>query len=186
LGVAVGLAPQFAFLLAEYIGGTEILKNPAYAASAIAYDHVAVWMRDRLAMIKELSGGIFSLAIIGLAVGVLALRRPSISSLPLRVLRAIGAAAFIASIATTFTLATGNPAWEPAPDARLRAELRGAMHDAVALNLQKEMTAEPPVSPRGRSIFRSARRRWLAMSPTPISTSPNTKSSKSLSAICRL
>src|SRR5205085_3937717 len=145
LGVAVGLAPQSAFLLAEYIGGTEILENPAYAASAIAYDHLAVWMRDRLAMIKELSGGIFSLAIIGLAVGVLTLRRPSISSLPLRVLRAIGAAAFIASIATTFTLATGNPAWEPAPDARLRAELRGAMHDAVALNLQKEMIAEPPV-----------------------------------------
>jgi hypothetical protein len=145
LGVAVGLAPQSAFLLAEYIGGTEILENPAYAASAIAYDHVAVWARDRLVMIKELFGGIFSLAIIGLAVGVLTLRRPSISSLPLRVLRAIGAAAFIASIATTFTLATGNPAWEPAPDARLRAELRGAMHDAVALNLQKEMTAEPPV-----------------------------------------
>src|SRR5205085_8765013 len=132
LGVAVGLAPQSAFLLAEYIGGTQILENPAYAASAIAYDHVAVCMRDRLAMIKELSGGIFSLAIIGLAVGVLALRRPSISSLPLRALRAIGAAAFIASIATTFTLATGNPAWEPLSDAQLRADLRGAMHDAVA------------------------------------------------------
>jgi len=91
LGVAVGLAPQSAFLLAEYIGGTQILENPAYAASAIAYDHLAVWMRDRLVMIKELSGGIFSLAIMGLAVGVLALRRPSISSLPLRALRAIGA-----------------------------------------------------------------------------------------------
>src|SRR5207302_5551959 len=99
LGVALGLAPQSAFLLAEYIGGTEILKNPAYAASVIAYDHVAVCMRDRLA----LSGGIFSSAIIGLAVGVLAWRRPNISSLPLRALRAIGAAAFIASIATTFT-----------------------------------------------------------------------------------
>src|SRR5437763_6565478 len=147
LGVALGLAPQSAFLLAEYIGGTEILKNPAYAASVIAYDHVAVCMRDRLAMIKELSGGIFSSAIIGLAVGVLAWRRPNISSLPLRALRAIGAAAFIASIATTFTLATGNPAWEPLSDAQLRADLRGAMHDAVALNLQKEITADPPVLP---------------------------------------
>src|SRR5438270_10788348 len=84
-------------------------------------------------------------AVIALAIGALVLRRPIVLSLPMRVLRFIGSLAFIASIATTFTLATGNPEWEPAPDAQLRAELRGAMHDAVALNLQKEMTAEPPV-----------------------------------------
>jgi len=145
LGVALGLAPQSAFLLAEYIGGTEILKNPAYAASAIAYDHIAVWMREHLAVIKDLPAEILIPAVIALAIGALVLRRPIVLSLPMRVLRFIGSLAFIASIATTFTLATGNPAWEPAPDARLRAELRGAMHDAVALNLQKEMTAEPPV-----------------------------------------
>src|SRR5207302_4974957 len=84
-------------------------------------------------------------AVIALAIGALVLRRPIVLSLPMRVLRFIGSLAFITSIATTFTLATGNPEWEPAPDAQLRAELRGAMHDAVALNLQKEMTAEPPV-----------------------------------------
>jgi len=145
LGVAVGLAPQSVFLLAEYIGGTEILKNPAYAASAIAYDHIAVWMREHLAVIKDLPAEILIPAVIALAIGALVLRRPIVLSLPMRVLRFIGSLAFIASIATTFTLATGNPAWEPAPDAQLRAELRGAMHDAVALNLQKEMTAEPPV-----------------------------------------
>jgi hypothetical protein len=145
LGVALGLAPQSAFLLAEYIGGTEILKKPAYAASVIAYDHIAVWMREHLAVIKDLPAEILIPAVIALAIGALVLRRPIVLSLPMRVLRFIGSLAFIASIATTFTLATGNPAWEPAPDAQLRAELRGAMHDAVALNLQKEMTAEPPV-----------------------------------------
>ena len=143
--MALGLAPQSAFLLAEYIGGTEILKNPAYAASAIAYDHIAVWMREHLAVIKDLPAEILIPAVIALAIGALVLRRPIVLSLPMRVLRFIGSLAFIASIATTFTLATGNPAWEPAPDAQLRAELRGAMHDAVALNLQKEMIAEPPV-----------------------------------------
>src|SRR5256885_5867289 len=145
LGVALGLAPQSAFLLAEYIGGTEILKNPAYAASAIAYDHIAVWMREHLAVIKDLPAEILIPPVIALAIGALVLRRPIVLSLPMRVLRFIGSLAFVASIATPLTLATGNPAWEPAPDAQLRAELRGAMHDAVALNLQKEMNAEPPV-----------------------------------------
>ena len=145
LGVAVGLAPQSAFLLAEYIGGAGLLKSPAYIESVILYDKGAVCMREHLAVIKELPGGIFALAIIVLAVGAYVLRRPIVFSLPMRVLRFTGSLAFIASIATTFTLATGNPAWEPAPDSQLRAELRGAMHDAVALNLQKEMTAEPPV-----------------------------------------
>lgn len=143
LGVALGLAPQSAFLLAEGIGGRGLVDDPAYAASAIAYDQAAVWMRDRLAIVKELPGGLFALAIIALAAGALALNRPMIVSLPMRALRVISAAAFIASIATTFTLATGNPAWEPMSDAQLRADLRGAMHDAVALNLQKEMTADP-------------------------------------------
>src|SRR5437763_15168930 len=72
-GVAVGLAPQSVFLLAEYIGGTESLKNPAYAASVIAYDHVPVCIADRLAIIKDLTRGILPSAIIGLAVGALAL-----------------------------------------------------------------------------------------------------------------
>ena len=143
LGVALGLAPQSAFLLAEGIGGPGLLKNPAYAASAIAYDHAAVWMQDRLAIVKELPGGLFALAIIALAASAVALNRPMVFSLPMRALRAIGAATFIASIATTFTLATGSPAWEPMSDAQLRADLRGAMHDAVALNLQKEMTVDP-------------------------------------------
>src|SRR6266550_1401072 len=145
LGVAVGLAPQFAFLGAEAIGGAGLLKSPAYIESVILYDKAAVWMREHLAVIKDLPAEILIPALIALAIGALVLRRPIVFSLPMQVLRFVGSLAFIASIATTFTLATGNPAWEPAPDAQLRAELRGAMHDAVALNLQKEMTAEPPV-----------------------------------------
>ena len=144
LGVALGLAPQFAFLVAAQFGGSELVHNPAYAASAIVYDHAAVWMREHLAVVKE-SGGIFAFAIVVPAVGALALSRPILFSLPMGALRLIGAAAFIASIATTFTLATGNPAWEPLSDAQLRAELRKAMHNVVALNLKKEMTAEPPL-----------------------------------------
>src|SRR5437899_129249 len=127
LGVAVGLAPQFAFLVAEAIGGAWLLKSPAYIESVILYDKGAVCMREHLAVIKDLPAEILIPAVIALAVGAYVLRRPIVLSLPMRVLRFIGSLAFIASIATTFTLATSNPAWEPAPAAQLRAELRGPM-----------------------------------------------------------
>jgi hypothetical protein len=140
LCVAIGLTPQFLFLLL-YNGLSDVEITPPALIQRIinSYELAAVWLYTILRPIKDIEWEWWAAAAAGVLGLSLALNRPGILTRALLLRKVLASAIFIGSVTVAVCLSTAQPVglWQPDVQVRLKANLQQAtlFETKIALSL---------------------------------------------------